>query len=95
DLPVDILKVAKPFVDRLARSADDRALATSVVGLAQGLRLDTVAEGIERLDQADVLRDAGCRFGQGFLYSRALPAAEFVARVRSLESDGSVLSVAG
>jgi diguanylate cyclase (GGDEF)-like protein len=95
DLPIDTLKIAKPFVDRLARSDDDRALATSVVGLARGLRLDTVVEGIERLDQAELMREAGCRSGQGFLFSRAIPAAEFLARVSTRESDPSVLALAG
>ncbi|HEX4579334.1 MAG TPA: EAL domain-containing protein [Candidatus Dormibacteraeota bacterium] len=95
DLPIDSLKIAKPFVDRLARSDDDRALATSVVGLAHSLRLDTVAEGIERPDQAEVLRAAGCRCGQGFLFSRALPAAEFLARFGSQKSTAPFLSLAG
>jgi diguanylate cyclase (GGDEF)-like protein len=95
DLPIDTLKIAKPFVDRLARSEDDRALATSVVGLARSLRLDTVVEGIERLDQAELMREAGCRSGQGFLFSRALPAAEFLARVSARANDVAFLSVAG
>ena len=94
DLPIDTLKIAKPFVDRLARSVDDRALATSVVGLARSLRLDTVVEGIERLDQADIMCDAGCVSGQGFLFSRALPAEEFLDRVAEAP-EGWVLTVAG
>jgi diguanylate cyclase (GGDEF)-like protein len=95
DLPIDVLKIAKPFVDRLGRSDDDRALAASVVGLARSLRLDTVAEGIERPDQAEVLRAAGCRGGQGFLFGRALPPAEFVALVSTPPSTPSILSLAG
>jgi EAL domain-containing protein (putative c-di-GMP-specific phosphodiesterase class I) len=95
DLPIDVLKIAKPFVDRLGRSDDDRALAASVVGVARSLRLDTVAEGIERPDQAEVLRAAGCRGGQGFLFGRALPPAEFVALVSTPPSTPSILSLAG
>ena len=95
DLPIDTLKIAKPFVDRLARSEHDRALATSVVGLARGLRLDTVVEGIERLDQAELMREAGCRSGQGFLFSGAVPAAEFLARASARRRDLSVLTLAG
>jgi EAL domain-containing protein (putative c-di-GMP-specific phosphodiesterase class I) len=94
DLPIDVLKIAKPFVDRLGRSDDDRALVTSVVGVAHSLRLGTVAEGIERPDQADALRRAGCRGGQGFLFSRALPPAEFLARVGAPVSTPSILSIA-
>ena len=95
ELPIDVLKIAKPFVDRLGRADDDRALATSVVGVARSLRLDTVAEGIERPDQAEVMRAAGCANGQGFLYSRALSPAEFVARVCTPPSTPSILSLAG
>jgi diguanylate cyclase (GGDEF)-like protein len=95
DLPIDVLKIAKPFVDRLGRTDDDRALVTSVVGVAHSLRLGTVAEGIERPDQAEALRVAGCRGGQGFLFSRALPPAEFLARVCSPASTASILSIAG
>jgi EAL domain-containing protein (putative c-di-GMP-specific phosphodiesterase class I) len=95
DLPIDILKIAKPFVDRLARSDDDRALAATIVGLASSLRLDTVAEGIERPDQADMLRDAGCRSGQGFLFSRAIPAEEFVERILLPPAEAPVISLAG
>jgi EAL domain-containing protein (putative c-di-GMP-specific phosphodiesterase class I) len=94
DLPIDVLKIAKPFVDRLGRSDDDRALVTSVVGVAHSLRLGTVAEGIERPDQAKALRLAGCRSGQGFLFSRALPPAEFLARVSTPVSTPSILSIA-
>ena len=97
DLPIDILKVAKPFVDRMERSEDDRAVTMSVVGLARSLRLDTVAEGIERPNQAEMLRAAGCGLGQGFLYSRAVPAAELLARltVPIVEAPAALLSLAG
>ena len=95
DLPIDVLKIAKPFVDRLGRTEDDRALVTSVVGVAHSLRLGTVAEGIERPDQAEMLRSAGCRGGQGFLFSRALLPAEFLARVSGPPSTPSILSIAG
>ncbi|TMC47676.1 MAG: EAL domain-containing protein [Chloroflexi bacterium] len=95
DLPIDSLKIAKPFVDRLARSDDDRALAATIVGLASSLRLDTVAEGIERPDQADIMRDAGCRGGQGFLFSRAIPAEEFLERILLPPAGAPVISLAG
>lgn len=81
ELPIDVLKIAKPFVDKLARTGDDRALAITIVNLAESLRLDTVAEGIERPDQAEALRRAGCRHGQGYLFSRAMPPDLFVQRL--------------
>ncbi len=95
DLPIDVLKIAKPFVDRLGRDDDDRALVASVLGVARSLRLGTVAEGIERPDQAEMLRDAGCRGGQGFLYSRPLLPTDFLARVRGPAAPLPMLAIAG
>jgi diguanylate cyclase (GGDEF)-like protein len=94
DLPIDMLKIAKPFVDRLARSDDGRALALTIVGLATSLRLDTVAEGIERPDQAEALRAGGCGGGQGFLFSRALTGDDFLEQVAAPRPP-SALSLAG
>ena len=55
-------------------------LVTTMVGLAQGLGLSALAEGIETEAQLEFLRAAGCPFGQGYLWSGALPAAGIEAR---------------
>jgi predicted signal transduction protein with EAL and GGDEF domain len=70
--PVDVLKVAKPFVDGVL---DDRdaALVRTVVSLAESLRLTTVAEGIEEPEQRQRLLELGCPLGQGYLFARPLP----------------------
>ncbi|MEA2443975.1 MAG: hypothetical protein QOJ12_1267, partial [Thermoleophilales bacterium] len=73
--PIDILKIAKPFVDGVAEHGDEAIMARTVVDLSRNLGLATIAEGIEREDQAAALRELGCALGQGFLYSRPLPAA--------------------
>jgi len=65
DFPIDILKIAKPFVDRIAAALD----------------LDVVAEGIERREQVDALRRVSCGLGQGFYFSRPVDAAEMGARL--------------
>jgi EAL domain-containing protein (putative c-di-GMP-specific phosphodiesterase class I) len=77
--PIDMLKIAKPFVDGVADDADDAIMARAVVDLSRNLGLETIAEGIEREDQASALRALGCPLGQGFLYSRPLPAADMTA----------------
>jgi len=74
-LPVDTLKIAKPFVDVLTHDAKDEALARAVVSLARILDLDVVAEGIEVDAQLDALLAMGCPLGQGFLVARPVPAA--------------------
>ena len=67
-LPIDVLKIDKAFVDRLE---GDRpaTLAEAVVGLGLALGMRVIAEGIEQNSQADRLRSLGCRLGQGYLYS--------------------------
>ena len=76
--PVDTLKIAKAFVDRVGRG-DNGRLAAAIVSLGESLRLEVVAEGIEEVEQRDGLRALGCALGQGFYFSRPLPEAETFA----------------
>jgi EAL domain-containing protein (putative c-di-GMP-specific phosphodiesterase class I) len=78
-LPVSELKLDKSFVADLEREASDRALADAVIGIGQALGLQVVAEGVETPGQRELLVRAGCTVAQGFLFTRALPAAELVA----------------
>jgi EAL domain-containing protein (putative c-di-GMP-specific phosphodiesterase class I) len=71
--PVDILKIAKPFVDGIDRDGDERALARTIIDLAAALHLATIAEGIEEPGQLERLRELGCEQGQGYLFARPLP----------------------
>ena len=71
--PIDILKMAKPFVDGLDPGDDEgRALARAIVELASSLKLACIAEGIEASAQADVLHELGCGLGQGFHFARPM-----------------------
>jgi EAL domain-containing protein (putative c-di-GMP-specific phosphodiesterase class I) len=72
--PVDILKMAKPFIDTIATDDVDTALACTILDLGANLGLQVVAEGIERDEQATVLRALGCEMGQGYHYARPLSA---------------------
>ncbi len=77
DLPADVLKMDRSFVRRLGQDAQEDSMAAAIVSLAHGLGLPVVAEGIERERQRDVLASLGCDLGQGFLFGRPLPAAEY------------------
>jgi EAL domain-containing protein (putative c-di-GMP-specific phosphodiesterase class I) len=81
--PIDILKVAKEFVDGLAEGTDDSIMARAIVALSLNLGLGTVGEGIEVDEQAQRLRELGCELGQGFLFGRPLPAAAIGERLRA------------
>jgi EAL domain-containing protein (putative c-di-GMP-specific phosphodiesterase class I) len=72
DFPIDVLKIAKPFVDRLDHGPGDTTFTDAILRLASALELDVVAEGIERPEQAALLRRLECGLGQGFHFSRPL-----------------------
>jgi diguanylate cyclase (GGDEF)-like protein/PAS domain S-box-containing protein len=74
--PIDTLKIDRSFVHDIPGDPDDSAITTAIVAMAQSLRLEAVAEGVENEAQRDFLRSRGCRLMQGFLYSRPLPADE-------------------
>jgi len=75
-LPADTLKIDQSFVRAMFDDESNRSLVRSIVGLAKGLSMRIVAEGIEEAPQAHVLRELGVDYGQGWLFSRARPAAD-------------------
>ncbi|MBN2644951.1 MAG: EAL domain-containing protein [Desulfuromonadaceae bacterium] len=74
--PLHKLKVDRTFICNIG-SGDDGTIARSIVVLAHELKLEIIAEGIETPSHIDFLKSLGCRFGQGYLFSRPLPADEF------------------
>jgi EAL domain-containing protein (putative c-di-GMP-specific phosphodiesterase class I) len=74
-LPIDILKIAKPFVEGLGRSERDQAFAAAIVRLGQTVGMSLIAEGVERVDQLDELRRLGCDMVQGWYFAKAGDAA--------------------
>jgi diguanylate cyclase (GGDEF)-like protein len=78
-LPADILKIDRSFVAGIANEPQEWALASAIVRLAASVGKQTLAEGIERPEQLAHLLALGCRLGQGYLFSRPLPAQEIVA----------------
>jgi len=73
-LPFDVLKIDRSFVMRLSEGDQPLQIVRTIVELARVLGMDVVAEGIETREQYDLLRQLGCRFGQGYLFSRPVPA---------------------
>ncbi len=69
-LPIDILKLAAPFVDGVDRGGDNLSVAQAVLSLGESLGYLVVAEGIERAAESDTLRGLGCQLGQGYLFAR-------------------------
>ena len=72
-VPVDIIKIDKSFVDRLTADDPSVAIVEGLIQIARKLGIRVIAEGIEREDQASLLRQFGCKLGQGYLFSPAVP----------------------
>ncbi len=78
DFPIHMLKIAKPFVDRIDR---DSTFVEAILGLASTLGLEVIAEGIETRAQAEALRELGCALGQGYYYARPSEALHVGSRL--------------
>jgi diguanylate cyclase (GGDEF)-like protein/PAS domain S-box-containing protein len=74
--PVDVLKIDRSFIGGLGQDPEDSAIVASVVGLARAVGIVAVAEGVETTGQLVALQELGCEFGQGYLWSRPMPAIE-------------------
>jgi diguanylate cyclase (GGDEF)-like protein/PAS domain S-box-containing protein len=73
--PIDIVKIDKSFVDDVARNGVESAIAKSIIELGRAMNIQTVAEGIEADDQAEILRSLGCELGQGYFFARPQEAS--------------------
>jgi len=80
--PLQALKIDKSFVQGLGRDRDSEALVHAIIAMAQSLRLQIVAEGVETAEQLEYLKAHGVELVQGYLFSRPLPAAQFREMLR-------------
>ncbi|MFM9917388.1 MAG: EAL domain-containing protein [Rhizobacter sp.] len=80
--PIDKLKIDQSFVRDILEDPADWAITQAIIGLGHTLGLRVVAEGVERIDEAHWLRDAGCDELQGYLFSKPMPPGELEAWLR-------------
>jgi diguanylate cyclase (GGDEF)-like protein len=76
-LPVDALKIDRSFTRGLVGDENSQAVVSTIVSLARAFKLSTVAEGVETVEQFEILRALGCEQSQGYLHGRPVPADEF------------------
>jgi diguanylate cyclase (GGDEF)-like protein len=81
--PIDTLKVDRTFVQGIPANPDDTAITYATITMAHSLKCKVVAEGVETSEQRDLLQSWSCEMAQGYLYSKPLPAAEFLAFAKS------------
>ena len=80
--PINKLKIDKSFIDDIATHPDDAAIVKAIIAMAHGLSMKVVTEGVETQEQLDFLREHGCEQYQGYLFSKPLPAAEIVSKLK-------------
>src|SRR5690606_22982353 len=76
ELPADAVKIDMSFVKDIDVNENSRAIVKAIITLADTAGLNVIAEGVETAEQAKILYDLGCREGQGYLFSKPLPAME-------------------
>jgi EAL domain-containing protein (putative c-di-GMP-specific phosphodiesterase class I) len=93
--PIDVVKIDRSFVRNLTIDATDAAIATTVIAMARSLNLHVIAEGVETEEQLAFLREQECDEMQGYLFSKAVPAAALqglLAQGKSLSAPAGVPS---
>ena len=85
--PVDALKIDRSFIARLTQSPEGETLIRTLVQLGKAMSIETLAEGIERHGELDLLKDELCDSGQGFLFARPLDASTAEAFFRTWSGD--------
>ncbi|RMH28566.1 MAG: EAL domain-containing protein [Planctomycetota bacterium] len=88
-LPIDELKIDQSFIRHNEANREIIAITSSIVALADHLALRTVGEGVESINHVAMLQDIGCHYGQGYFFSKPLPADEFETWYRSREIKGA------
>ena len=77
--PVKKVKIDRAFIKDLESSAEDQAIVGAIIALSNSLQLSVVAEGVESEGQYKLLRDSGCQYAQGFLFSQPVDASQVIA----------------
>lgn len=94
ELPVHTLKIDCSFVSEIERSSKGAALVAAIVGMAHGLGINIIAEGVENTNQADYLESLDCHIMQGFLFSKPVTVDAFLSAVAAQQNHYSTLSKA-
>lgn len=89
-LPFDQIKIDKTFVRDAAQSVNDAAIVETIIAMAEHLKLDVIAEGVETREEMDFLHEKGCSAYQGFYFSTPLPVASFEKFLENWSSQNGV-----
>lgn len=80
DIPFDVLKIDRGFLDESTQSESGKWILSKIVEMAEGMNLRVVCEGVETEEQVEMLLEIGCKYAQGYLYSRPIPMEEYIEK---------------
>jgi EAL domain-containing protein (putative c-di-GMP-specific phosphodiesterase class I) len=86
DIKADVLKIDMSFLREIRKNERSRVILQSIIGLADSLGMDVITEGVETEGQLEVLTEMGCKYFQGYLFSRPVPADVFERSCSDAES---------
>lgn len=94
-VPIDVLKIDKEFLDQSGVSEKSRIIIASIIHMSKSINVEVVCEGVETEEQAEFLRNVGCDYAQGYLYSKPLTLQDFYDFVQkvNIEKNGSLQNV--
>jgi sensor c-di-GMP phosphodiesterase-like protein len=84
-LGADLIKIDKLFIDAIGTDRNSTTIIETLVDLARNMRMDVVAEGVERFEQVVLLRDLGIHAAQGYVFAPPLPASSFLQLIEAIE----------
>jgi diguanylate cyclase (GGDEF)-like protein len=90
-LPLDKIKIDKSFVQDLLDDDDDATIVRAIIQLGKSLGMQVIAEGVETLEQEAYIISEGCHEGQGYFYSKPLPARELVAYLKQAQRSNAAI----
>ena len=80
DMPFDVLKIDKGFLNETNASETGKFILKKIIEMADGLGVRVICEGVETVEQAEMLMEIGCNYAQGYLYSKPIPLGEFIEK---------------
>jgi diguanylate cyclase (GGDEF)-like protein len=92
-LPIDTVKIDKSFVREIPDSTEDVTIASTIIAMAQSLKLSLIVEGVENARQLNFFRQQGVNIVQGYLFSKPVPAAEVLKMLQSQTLAGTVVNL--
>ncbi len=87
DAPFDVLKIDRAFLSDLGNSSKGKFILEMIIELANGLGMKVVCEGVETVEQAELLKSIGCGVAQGFLYAKPIPMSRFIMDNNPIKAD--------